>query len=109
MKNELWVRQENKLIVGDKDLTWSTIEKSSGVYERNYKIQNLSKGKENESSFRLDTLTNEHEDNVGNEEEYDFIDNDEVNDEDNAILSEVDEGCKAICLMMMIMLNSPDN
>ncbi|KAL0916082.1 hypothetical protein M5K25_013564 [Dendrobium thyrsiflorum] len=71
--------EENDFIVGEEDLTWTSVAKATGVYDKSYNIRERSKGKEKESSFRHDVAI-ENEDEEGDEEDYEVGDN---ADEDN--------------------------
>ncbi|KAI0519522.1 hypothetical protein KFK09_006971 [Dendrobium nobile] len=80
--------EENDFIVGEEDLTWTSVAKATGVYDKSYNIRERSKGKEKESSIRHDVAI-ENDDEEGDEEDYEVGDN--VEEDNEAFLTFADD------------------
>lgn len=80
--------EENDFIAGEEDLTWTSVAKATGVYDKSYNIRERSKGKEKESSIRHDVAI-ENDDEEGDEEDYEVGDN--VEEDNEAFLTFADD------------------
>ncbi|XP_028548111.1 uncharacterized protein LOC114578793 [Dendrobium catenatum] len=81
-----WIEQKRQLLQAS--ITWTSVAKATGVYDKSYNIRERSKGKEKESSIRHDVAI-ENDDEEGDEEDYEVGDN--VEEDNEAFLTFADD------------------